>query len=202
MRRTCAQDHFVATMCVGHSKRVLGCLVALGLLSCGQPLEPGSSETSGSGGGSIGDGASSESETPTTSTGATTGQPTSASSEGGSGSTETTGRPLDCTTRNLDFDCAPMDCEHPIYDLQCGSIIVDDDGCFRPWCHADEDCPMGLTCYRFSECDPEASGCEGFSGCGMIDDECTCTALGGCQDESPPIEQQRGYCIPSELKPC
>jgi hypothetical protein len=169
--------------------RALVVAVVLSMLACGRVIGAGAESTSSSGS------TSGESTTSTTTGESSTTLPETTTSD-------TAGAPIDCTDRNPNFECAPMDCEHPIYQFECGSITVDDDGCFRPWCHAQADCPMGLVCYKDAECDPEAAGCGGLGGCGMLGDECTCTAVGGCQDAPPPIEQQRGYCIPSELRPC
>ena len=108
---------------------------------------------------------------------------------------------LACSERNPDFDCDPLDCADPLYEWECGGVELDDDGCMRPWCFADADCVADEVCFKHVECD-SAAGCDGLAGCGMLDGECTCTIVGGCEDPPPPPEEQRGYCIPPSIRPC
>jgi hypothetical protein len=145
-----------------------------------------------------------ESSSTTTSTSAGASSEATSSSEGTTTSSAVpdVAAPIDCFARNEAYECPPMDCAAPIYpSWQCGSIWVDDDGCLRPFCKSEADCPEEHVCFKYAECDPE-DFCWTFAGCGLLGDECHCGAVGGCPDEAPPIEDQQGICIPPALRPC
>jgi hypothetical protein len=110
--------------------------------------------------------------------------------------------PIDCAARNESYECAPMDCDAPTNGHECGSLWMDDDGCMRPFCKSNDDCPTETVCFKYGECEPDTIYCWPFAGCWMSDGECHCGAVGGCSEEQTPPEAQMGHCIPPDLRPC
>jgi hypothetical protein len=78
--------------------------------------------------------------------------------------------------------------------------MFDQDGCLRGWCYEDVECADGETCYHPADCDPAENGCTPLTGCAILDGECTCTVVGGCED--PPEPPFRGWCIAAVDAPC
>ena len=153
------------------------------------------------------DDATAATEAPTSSMPSTSGaESADATTVDSASSTESStgeGDPVDCSLRNPDFLCAPEDCSSPTYNWECGSYQrLDDDGCLRPICQNESDCGVGDTCYKYNECFPTDQGCSVNLHCEEYRGACECTWAAGCQDGPQPLEEQKGWCIPSEDKPC
>lgn len=75
---------------------------------------------------------------------------------------------------NPDFTCEALGCTET--DDDCGPLRrFDQDGCLRPSCTTDGDCPRGQACFS-----PYENGiCDGWvSSCESRGDECVCTVQG------------------------